>query len=119
MSPKITLENGTEVDISKKSYKALSIGMEAVKRFEYQEALARVNRYIRENDLRIPKEELDWEDEEQGKYNISYNYFSSSHAIEYYWSACHLPLIGNLRSYEAAEQVIDNCKKSLDIIFSY
>lgn len=88
---------------------------EAEKKAEQMKALARVNKYIRENDLRLT--DVDWNDTNIGKHDIYYD-FSNKEILTTCWTYCnHKPIIGELKSKEAGEQVIENCIDDLKVIF--
>jgi len=74
---------------------------EANKRAEAWKALARVNKYIREEELR------------GGDYAISLN---ENLSLDWYYSA--YSIISNLKSKEAVQQVIDNCEEDCKLVLS-
>lgn len=88
---------------------------EAEKKAKQMQALARVNRYIRENDLRLT--DVDWNNTEQPKFSIFYNTFSIQIEVSNWCSYNHKMLIGELKSKGAGKQVIENCIDDLKIIF--
>lgn len=88
---------------------------EAEKKAKQMQALARVNKYIRENDLRFT--DVDWNNTEQSKFSIFYNTFSIQIEVSNWCISNYKMLIGDLKSREAGEQVIGNCIDDLKIIF--
>ena len=89
---------------------------EAEKQLEKNEALARVNKYIRENDLRIKN--VDWSDVDHPKYYIDYSEINNRLNYDYFFGINGLPLIGELKSIEVCKQLIENCKDDLLLILS-
>lgn len=88
---------------------------EAEKKSQQMKALARVNRYIRENDLRLT--DVDCSNDEQKRWSIYYNiYLKKIEAGDWCFSDYKM-LIGDLKSEEAGKQVIENCIDDLKIIF--
>lgn len=88
---------------------------EAEKKAKQMQAFARVNRYIRENDLRLT--DVDCSNDEQKRWSIYYNiYLKKIEAGDWCFSDYKM-LIGDLKSEEAGEQVIGNCIDDLKIIF--
>ena len=88
---------------------------EAEKKSQQMQALARVNRYIRENDLRLT--DVDWNNTEQSKWSILYNITSEKIEASDWCISNYKMLIGDLKSEEAGKQVIENCIDDLKIIF--
>jgi len=88
---------------------------EAEKKAQQMQALARVNRYIRENDLRLT--DVDWNNTEQSKWSILYNISSEKIEASAWCINNYKILIGDLKSREAGKQVIENCIDDLKIIF--
>lgn len=88
---------------------------EAEKKAKQMQALARVNRYIRENDLRPT--DVDWNNTKQHKWSIYYNITSEKIEAGDWCISNFKTLIGELKSEEAGEQLIENCIDDLKIIF--
>jgi hypothetical protein len=88
---------------------------EAEKKVKQMQALARVNKYIRENDLRLT--DVDWNNTEQSKWSILYNISSEKIEANAWCINNYKILIGDLKSREAGKQVIENCIDDLKIIF--
>jgi len=80
------------------------------------QALADINQYIRENDLRAKN--VDWKNYMQQKFHIFYNYDDCEFDWGYRYSINRLSLIGELKSAEACEKILDNKEKELKIIFN-
>lgn len=78
-----------------------------------QEALARVNKYIWENDL---ESICDWGDESQHKYYIHYNHDRAKLDWVFGIGSQYELTIPYLKSGEACEQVIKNCEADLLLI---
>jgi len=83
---------------------------EAEKAAEKLQALARIRKYIRENDLGV---ETDWSDHDQDKFFIVYPHdeMMLNWGRSVTWQ--REDNIGYLKSAVAARQVIDNCKDDL------
>ena len=88
---------------------------EAEKKSKQMQALARVNRYIRENDLRLT--DVNWNNTESCKWSILYNISSKKIEVCGWCFSNYKVLIGDLKSEEAGKQVIGNCIDDLKIIF--
>ncbi len=82
---------------------------EAEKALEKLQALARIRKYIRENDLGVVP---DWSDRNRAAY-IYYSHSDSEFLWEVYWYLSQETNIGYLKSSEACEQVIKDCKDDL------
>jgi sugar-specific transcriptional regulator TrmB len=83
---------------------------------EYLKALHRVKIYIKENDLWFRP---DYDNDMQSKWLIGYQYKDKKYIVGLNYSViadCILPVF---KEKEHAEQVIDNCKQDLDIIFNW
>lgn len=88
---------------------------EAKKKAEQMKALARVNKYIRENDLRLT--DVDWNDDEQSKWNIYHDVTDKVMRTGCWTYRNYKSLIAELKSEEAGKQVIENCIDDLEVIF--
>jgi len=88
---------------------------EAEKKQEQNYALARVEKYIRENDLRL--KEVDWNDENQKKWYIFYDHDEKKKFCGgFMYSRNSKELIGELKE-NADDQIIENCLEDLKIIW--
>lgn len=109
-----TFWNNLEVDYYRlETGNAFKTEAEAEQKHKELQALVRVNKYIRENNLRI--ENVDWEDGDQRKYYIYYDHYVEGFDWNYSNFREEKHLIGNLK--EAPQQVIDNCLEDLKIIW--
>ena len=87
---------------------------EAKKEKAKRQAIVRIKDYIRENDLEF---EPDWEEEEGEKCTIYYDYDSEFFRSEDNFSYKNYSPIGYFRSGDDAKEILENCKKDLEIIF--
>ena len=82
---------------------------------EYKEALGRVTNYILDNHPFEP----DWEDDEQKKCFIKYNFRRKRVVFDYVWWSQHYLLLPYLPSEEACEETLKECEDDLLIILNY
>ena len=92
---------------------------QAQKALDKIEALARVNAYIEEHDLRIPADELDW-GKEAGQYKWFIYFYEGKSELNSSWdTTCNYgKLISGLRSAQAAQQLIENMKDDLELLLT-
>jgi len=86
---------------------------ECDKQIAKNEALNKIKTYIKDNfEEFLP----DWEDEDENKYSIYYDY--EDEEWDYYSNGNfrELTLLPFLKSEKQAEQIIKDCKKELDIL---
>jgi len=83
---------------------------------QYKEALGRVTNYILDNHPFTP----DWEDREQKKWHVFYNYnWGKQLSVDFEWVFQRASLLPYLPSHKACEQTIKECEDDLLIIFNY
>lgn len=107
-------ENDTFDNYSYYSGNCFKTQEEAIKQQEKKNALMRVRKYIINN---FGLFEPDWDDDEQGKYNIFYDYIGKEFLVNDACTLRYLEIIPFLETKEQTRQVIDNFKQDLKIIF--
>lgn len=85
-----------------------------LRKLERQNAVQAVWDYVNENGLQF---EPDWEDADQIKCFVGFNYASKRFDYAWFWNRQFQSELPHFKSGQDAQQVIDNMEKELKIIF--